>query len=113
MEDGLAWPFVIRYPTPDTRTEVRAPNHFSGQFPIAQFAHEFLRMVNLVEPFENRGGIHGSCAGLFVLVSVIQWKALQIAVENNSHEFTGAIHHWAAGIAADDVRRAYEIIGRL
>src|ERR1022692_2210903 len=75
----------------------------------SEFPHQFLRAVHFFERCENRGGIHGCRATLTIVERIIPRKALQVAVENDADEFSGAIHHGAARIAADDVGRADEI----
>ena len=46
---------------------------------------------------------------MFVREREVPRQALEISVKDDADEFAGAVDHRAAGVAADNVRRADEI----
>src|SRR5437762_10875652 len=79
-------------------------------FPVS-LVREFLRVINLAQCLEDGLRTHRDRAHLRVGEREVQHERLDVAVENNADKFRVAVDHRAAGIAADDVRRADEIEG--
>src|SRR5262249_28208944 len=55
----------------------------------------------VVERFQDGGGIHCQRASLRIAVSIIPGQTLEVAIEDNAHEFTATAHHRASGVAAN------------
>ena len=66
-------------------------------------------VVDFAEGFDDRPGVDGHGAGLFVGVDEVPDERLDVAVEDDAHEFAAAVDDRAARIAADDVGRRDEI----
>jgi hypothetical protein len=91
------------------------PIHDFRDVPILFLSREFsdkaICRVDLSERFENPRGMDRNGARKLVCINVIQYQGFNIAVKDDSDEFSLAVDYWAAGIAANDIGRAHKIEG--
>ncbi len=60
-------------------------------------------IINFAQSFDDRGGIDRDGARLFVGENAVEDERLNVAVENDSHEFAGLVHDRTAAVTADNV----------
>src|SRR5438874_5670792 len=77
-------------------------------FPF-QFIRQGIRVVQFAKRLDDGGAVYSDSAiGLFE-VDEIPRQTLDIAVENDAHEFTNPIDHRSARVASNDVGSSDEI----
>src|SRR5579862_2827407 len=89
----------------------RERENFKNSLPL-QLISQLARIINFSQRFDDRAGMDGNRSCFVVSVCKIERERLDVPIEDNAHQFPGAVDHGAAGIASDDVGGADKIEGR-
>ena len=74
-----------------------------------EFGNQPLCVVNFLEHLGDAGGMNGDGARQSVGVTIVQHERLDIAVEDDTHEFASAIHHGTSRVSANNIGGVDEI----
>ena len=75
----------------------------------AEFIQKIISLIYFRESFCNPPGRHMYRACLFIGIEIDAGEAFEIAVEDDSHQFSCLVHRGAAGFASTDIAGTHKI----